>query len=73
MPARTLLVSAMLSLFALPAHAYIDPGAGSLALQLILGGLAGAFVTLKLFWRRIRSRGGASASDVPPDPAAPEE
>lgn len=36
---------------------YVDPGAGSLLLQLILGGIAGALVTLKLYWRRLRSRG----------------
>ena len=36
---------------------YVDPGAGSLLLQLILGGVAGALVSLKLFWRRIRGRG----------------
>lgn len=37
---------------------YVDPGAGSLLLQLILGGIAGALVTLKLYWNRLRGRGG---------------
>ena len=36
--------------------AYIDPGTGSFVLQMIIGGVAGAFVTVKLFWGRIRAR-----------------
>jgi hypothetical protein len=46
---------------------YVDPGAGSLVLQLILGGIAGALVTLKVFWRRLRARVGKSA-DAPTNP-----
>ena len=34
--------------------AYIDPGTGSLVLQMIAGGVAAAAVTAKLYWRRIR-------------------
>jgi hypothetical protein len=37
------------------AHAYIDPGTGSVLLQLLLGGLAGLAITLKLTWQRIKS------------------
>jgi hypothetical protein len=33
---------------------YIDPGTGSLVLQMIAGGVAAAAVTAKLYWRRIR-------------------
>jgi hypothetical protein len=36
-----------------PAHAYLDPGAGSMMLQIILGGLAGLAVGLRLFWHRM--------------------
>lgn len=36
-----------------PAHAYLDPGTGSMILQLILGGAAGVAVILKLFWNRL--------------------
>jgi hypothetical protein len=32
--------------------AYLDPGSGSMMLQLIAGGLAAAAVTLKVYWRR---------------------
>lgn len=38
-----------------PAHAYLDPGTGSILLQMILGGAAGAAVVLKLYWRRFVS------------------
>jgi hypothetical protein len=32
---------------------YIDPGSGSMILQVILGGLAAAAVFLKMFWHRV--------------------
>ena len=35
------------------AHAYLDAGSGSMIMQILLGGLAGIAVILKLFWRRI--------------------
>jgi len=41
-----------------PAHAYLDPGTGSMVLQIILGGIAGVGVALKLYWRRLRDRLG---------------
>ena len=37
----------------LAAHAYIDPGAGSMLLQLLLGGVAGAFVFFRLFKQKL--------------------
>jgi hypothetical protein len=38
------------------AHAYVDPGTGSLALQGIIAAVLGLGLTLKLYWRRIRKR-----------------
>jgi hypothetical protein len=35
------------------AHAYIDPGSGSMLLQLLLGGVAGLLVLAKLYWQRL--------------------
>lgn len=35
------------------AMAYLDPGTGSMMLQVILGGIAAIGVALKLFWYRI--------------------
>lgn len=39
-----------------PAQAYLDPASGSMLLQLILGGVAGAAVALRLLWRRLVTR-----------------
>jgi len=38
-----------------PAYAYLDPGTGSMVLQAVLAAIAGASVTIGLFWRRIKS------------------
>lgn len=36
-----------------PLQAYLDPGSGSMLMQLLLGGVAGLAVILKLAWRRV--------------------
>ncbi len=36
------------------AFAYLDPGTGSMLLQLLLGGVAGVVVVVKLYWERIK-------------------
>lgn len=46
------------------AQAYIDPGAGGMLVQLILGGVAGAAVVLKLYWSRFKARFSRSTDDV---------
>ena len=48
-------ILALLALLANPlaAHAYVDPGAGSMLLQLLLGGAAGAFVFVRLFKQKL--------------------
>jgi mannose/fructose/N-acetylgalactosamine-specific phosphotransferase system component IIC len=38
-----------------PLQAYLDPGNGSMLVQLLLGGAAGIGVILKLTWLRLRS------------------
>ena len=38
-----------------PAYAYLDPGTGSIILQLLLGGVAGALLVSKLYWHRLKS------------------
>ena len=37
------------------AHAYLDPGTGSMILQLVLGGVAGLLLAGKLYWRKLVS------------------
>ena len=36
-----------------PAAAYLDPGTGSMLLQVLLGGLAAVGVVARLYWRRV--------------------
>jgi len=38
-----------------PAYAYMDPGTGSLLLQGLLGGIAGAAVFIRLYWHKLTS------------------
>ena len=50
-----LLVAALVVAFERPAHAYLDPGSGSMLMQVLLGGVAGVAVILKLYWRGLLS------------------
>jgi hypothetical protein len=36
-------------------QAYLDPGTGSIALQLLLGGLVAAIATARMYWARIKA------------------
>jgi len=51
--ALTLIPILALLLFANEAHAYIDPGTGSLILQLIAGAFLGSLMTVKIWWYRM--------------------
>ena len=37
------------------AQAYLDPGTGSMILQVVLGGVAGVALAGKLYWQRLLS------------------
>ncbi len=37
------------------AYAYLDPNSGSLVLQILLGGLAGVAVVVKLYFQKIKA------------------
>lgn len=37
------------------AHAYLDPGTGSIILQVLMAGLLGALFTIKSLWRNIKA------------------
>lgn len=53
--ARALSAGAFIFLFSTtPAHAYLDPGMGSLLLQTVIGGIAGLALVLKIYWHRIK-------------------
>lgn len=45
--------AALLLALELPAHAYLDPGSGSMMLQILLGGFAAVGVAARLYWHRV--------------------
>jgi hypothetical protein len=54
-----------------PAHAYLDPGTGSMILQVLLGGVAGIALAGKLYWHKLRSLIGlrrAGGAELPGQP-----
>ena len=46
------------------AHAYIDPGSGSMILQAIVASIAAGFAFFSVFWQRIKARFFSAKSDV---------
>ncbi len=60
----------LLLLMAESAFAYLDPGTGSMLLQVILGGIAAVGVALKLFWHKIRIAVGLSKKPAAEDESA---
>ena len=40
--------------FFIDAYAYLDPGSGSIVIQLIIGALVGVGITLKIYWVKIK-------------------
>ncbi len=58
-----------------PAFAYLDPGTGSIILQLLLGGLAGGAVVAKLYWHKLKGffvRDASGGGNQPKDDAPGE-
>jgi hypothetical protein len=47
------------------AYAYLDPGTGGLLLQLLLGGVAGLAVILKLYWQKVTGLFKRNAPESP--------
>jgi hypothetical protein len=45
--------------------AYVDPGSGSMLLQLLLGGVAGVAVAARMYWHRVRSFFGGRSNHTP--------
>ena len=64
----------LLGAFSTPAQAYLDPGTGSMILQLMLGGVAGIAVAGRFYWDRLltllRIRSSADESERSRDAAA---
>jgi len=36
-------------------HAYLDPGTGSMVIQVVLGGIVAGLTVMKLYWRRVKA------------------
>ena len=61
-------VLALLLLGSAPsAFAYLDPGTGSMLLQVILGGIAAVGVVIKLYWHKLRAAVGLAKKADPED------
>lgn len=43
-------------LFVSDAYAYLDPGTGSLVIQVIIGALVGLGITLKIYWYKLKEK-----------------
>jgi hypothetical protein len=46
-------------------YAYLDPGTGSIALQLLIGGAVAALATLRAYWSRIKAFAARGPVDEP--------
>jgi len=57
---RNLVIFGILTFFfsikVFDAYAYVDPGTGSIIIQVIIGALAGAAITLKIYWYKIKAK-----------------
>lgn len=54
--ASCLFFIAFFSFFVLPnqAYAYLDPGTGSVILQVVAAAVLGALFTIKMYWRKVK-------------------
>lgn len=75
---RAVMVVVLLGGLTRSAYAYLDPGTGSMILQVLLGGVAGLALAGKLYWHKLLSlfgmRKGTEEDDLvakrPSDPHA---
>ena len=67
---KLIAVTLLLVLLSSPAHAYLDPGTGSMIVQALVAGLAVASAAVAAFWTRIRRL--FSGRRKPADPEHPD-
>ena len=60
-------ITVLLLLIFTDAMAYLDPGTGSMLLQVILGGIAAVGVAIKLYWHKLRAAFGMAKKEEPED------
>jgi hypothetical protein len=68
-------LSAALVFASAPAHAYVDPGTGSLAIQFLIGGAVAAAFMIKTYYYQVKRKlfklMGRDVSEIP-EPIQPE-
>jgi hypothetical protein len=62
-----IIVAILFLLFISDTEAYLDPGTGSMLLQVILGGVAAVGVAVKLYWHKLRVAFGMGKKEDPED------
>ncbi|OPZ10262.1 MAG: hypothetical protein BWZ10_02425 [candidate division BRC1 bacterium ADurb.BinA364] len=62
-PALAALAAVWLLALEQSARAYLDPGSGSMILQLVLGALAATAVALRAFWTQIKALFGLRSAE----------
>lgn len=65
--------SVALAAFAQVVFAYLDPASGSMFLQLLLGGVAGLALVVKLYWRKLLDLLGLAKEEEQKTQEAPED
>ena len=62
-----IIITVLLLLLFTDTEAYLDPGTGSMLLQVILGGVAAVGVAIKLYWHKLRVAFGVGKKEVSED------
>ena len=52
---KLIIATLLICMFNTNAFAYIDPGLGSILLQGIIGAIAAASLTIKIYWQKIKA------------------
>jgi len=65
-----IIITVLLLLMFTDAVAYLDPGTGSMLLQVILGGIAAVGVAIKLYWHKLRAAFGMARKEETEDESA---
>jgi len=65
-----IVITVLLLLMFTDAVAYLDPGTGSMLLQVILGGIAAVGVAIKLYWHKLRAAFGMAKKEETEDESA---
>ena len=65
-----IIITVLLLLMFTDAVAYLDPGTGSMLLQVILGGIAAVGVAIKLYWHKLRAAFGMTRKEETEDESA---